>query len=151
MYLCFSVALCLRSELRSFSTTQRYARTSYKRPFSSRHRPNRGVIQARNNKASYRGGTIKKKLHRDPQRRWGKGVCSFKSEEFRIVKILSRDYDIKTLCSIMRVSRSGYYKWTKTSKKPSSKNEMDIVKCVYGFRIIRNAMLPRKRKNHLFI
>lgn len=30
----------------------------------------------------------------------------------------------------MRVSRSGYYKWTKTSKKPSSKNEMDIVKCV---------------------
>ncbi|MBQ4379396.1 MAG: IS3 family transposase [Treponema sp.] len=33
-----------------------------------------------------------------------------------MVELLSRDYDVKDLCSLMGVSRSGYYKWKKRDK-----------------------------------
>ncbi len=33
--------------------------------------------------------------------------------EFEIVETLSKDYSIKSLCDIMNISRSGYYKWLK--------------------------------------
>ena len=39
------------------------------------------------------------------------GIHTFKSEEFEIVDILSRDYSISMLCDLMEVSRAGYYKW----------------------------------------
>lgn len=42
-------------------------------------------------------------------RYWGTGVHSFKAEEFEIVELLSRDYEVQELCSLMGVSRSGYY------------------------------------------
>lgn len=33
--------------------------------------------------------------------------------KFEIVELLSKEYNIKSLCEIMKVSRSGYYKWFK--------------------------------------
>ena len=39
------------------------------------------------------------------------GIHSFKTEEFEIIELLSKDYEIQQLCSLMGVSRSGYYKW----------------------------------------
>ena len=37
-----------------------------------------------------------------------------KQKEFEIVKTLSKEYSIKSLCEVMNISRSGYYKWLKT-------------------------------------
>ena len=34
-------------------------------------------------------------------------------KEFEIAKSLSKEYSIKSLCQIMNISRSGYYKWLK--------------------------------------
>ena len=34
--------------------------------------------------------------------------------EFEIVEILSKEYSIQSLCKIMNISKSGYYKWLKT-------------------------------------
>ena len=51
-----------------------------------------------------------KKLCRADDGYWGTGVHSFKAEEFEIVELLSRDYEVQELCSLMGVSRSGYYK-----------------------------------------
>ena len=33
--------------------------------------------------------------------------------EFEIVEILSKDFSIKSLCKVMKISRGGYYKWLK--------------------------------------
>ena len=33
--------------------------------------------------------------------------------EFEIVEILSKDFSIKSLCEVMKISRGGYYKWLK--------------------------------------
>ena len=40
-------------------------------------------------------------------------VQEIKQKEFEIVKILSEEYSIKSLCKLMNISRSGYYKWLK--------------------------------------
>ncbi len=37
-----------------------------------------------------------------------------KQKEFEIVEILSIKFSIKSLCEVMKISRSGYYKWLKT-------------------------------------
>ena len=37
--------------------------------------------------------------------------------EFEIVEILSKEYSIQSLCKIMNISRSGYYKWLKAKDK----------------------------------
>ena len=34
--------------------------------------------------------------------------------EFEIVEILSKEFSVKSLCEVMNISRSGYYKWLKT-------------------------------------
>lgn len=34
--------------------------------------------------------------------------------EFEIVETLSAEYSVKSLCEVMNISRSGYYKWLKT-------------------------------------
>ena len=57
-----------------------------------------------------------KKLYSTDERGWGTGVCSLKAEEFEIVELLARDYDVQDICSLMGVSRSGYYKWKKRDK-----------------------------------
>ena len=44
----------------------------------------------------------------------------FKSEEFEIIKILSHEYSVKTLCKVMEVSKSGYYKWL--NRKPTERD-----------------------------
>ena len=48
-----------------------------------------------------------KKLCRADDGYWGTEVHSFKAEEFEIVELLSRDYEVQELCSLMGVSRSG--------------------------------------------
>ena len=37
--------------------------------------------------------------------------------KFKIIEILSKEYNVKSLCLIMKVSRSGYYKWLKDKDK----------------------------------
>ena len=44
--------------------------------------------------------------------------------EFEIIEILSKEYSIKSLCEIMNISRSGYYKWLK-NKDILNQYEMD--------------------------
>ena len=49
------------------------------------------------------------------ERRWYS--CSSRQEkvlEFEIVEILSKEFSVKSLCEVMNISRSGYYKWLKT-------------------------------------
>ena len=65
-----------------------------------------------------------KKLCRADDGYWGTGVHSFKAKEFEIAELLSRDYDVQELCSLMGVSRSSYYKWKKRDKGfPKSRRE----------------------------
>ena len=33
--------------------------------------------------------------------------------KFEIIELLSKEYNVKSLCLLMKVSRSGYYKWLK--------------------------------------
>ena len=48
------------------------------------------------------------------ERRWFNcSIQEIKQKEFEIIYNLSSDYSIKSLCQIMNVSRSGYYKWLK--------------------------------------
>lgn len=75
-----------------------------------------------------------KKLYCTNERGWGTGICSFKNEEFEIIEILSRDNDIKALCELMGVSRSGYYKWKnreKTGREYKREELVEIVKEVH--------------------
>lgn len=44
--------------------------------------------------------------------------------EFEIIKTLSKEYSVKSLCDVMNVSRSGYYKWFK-NKDILNQYEMD--------------------------
>lgn len=52
-----------------------------------------------------------KKRYRSDDGYRGTGIHSFKTEEFEIIELLSKDYEIQQLCSLWGVSRSGYYKW----------------------------------------
>ncbi len=36
--------------------------------------------------------------------------------KFEIIELLGKGYNIKSLCSTMKVSRSGYYKWLKNKQ-----------------------------------
>ena len=48
------------------------------------------------------------------ERRWFNcSIQEIKQKEFEIIELLSKDFSIKSLCEIMNVSRSGYYKWIK--------------------------------------
>ena len=61
---------------------------------------------------------------------WRTGIYSFKTEEFEIIELLSRDYDIQTLCQLMGVSRSGYYKWKNRDKSERDINREEIIALV---------------------
>ena len=57
--------------------------------------------------------TIKKRI--PSERKWFScSIQEIKQKEFEIVKLLSKDFSIKSLCEVMNISRSGYYKWLKT-------------------------------------
>ena len=71
-----------------------------------------------------------KKLYCSDQRGWGTGICSFKAEEFEIVDLLSRDYDVQDLCTLMGISRSGYYKWKKRDKSDRDIKREEMVALV---------------------
>ena len=71
-----------------------------------------------------------KKLCRADDGYWGTGVHSFKAEEFEIVELLSRDYEIQELCSLMGVSRSGYYKWKKRDKGARDLKREEVIALV---------------------
>lgn len=48
------------------------------------------------------------------ERRWY--ICKIHKvtqAKYEIIELLSKEYSIKSLCEIMKVSRSGYYKWLK--------------------------------------
>ena len=94
---------------------------------AGRHRPYGGGLQEGNPPAPHRERKAKKKLCRSDERSWGTGVCSFKGEEFEIVDLLSRDYAIRDICSLMGVSRSGYYKW---KRRPPSRRDINREKMI---------------------
>ena len=71
-----------------------------------------------------------KKLCRADDGYWGTGVHSFKAEEFEIVELLSRDYEVQELCSLMGVSRSGYYKWRKRDKSTRDLRREEVIALV---------------------
>lgn len=71
-----------------------------------------------------------KKLCRADDGYWGTGVHSFKAEEFEIVELLSRDYDVQDLCQLMGVSRSGYYKWKKRDKSRRDMKREEVIALV---------------------
>ena len=73
---------------------------------------------------------LKKKLCRADDGYWGTGVHSFKAEEFEIVELLSRDYEVQELCSLMGVSRSGYYKWRKRDKSTRYLRREEVIALV---------------------
>lgn len=72
--------------------------------------------------------------------------------EFEIVETLSKEYSIKSLCDVMNISRSGYYKWLKF-KNVLNQYEMDrltlgkLIKDVhkrkpsYGYHRIRKIII----------
>lgn len=53
-----------------------------------------------------------------------------RTEEFEIVELLARDYDIQDLCQLMGVSRSGYYKWKKRSKSRRDMKREEVISLV---------------------
>ena len=55
---------------------------------------------------------IKKRLH-DERRCFICNVQKIKEFEFEIVEKLSKEFNVKSLCIYMKISRSGYYKWLK--------------------------------------
>lgn len=69
--------------------------------------------------------------------------------EFEIIENLSNEYSIKSLCDVMNVSRSGYYKWLKTRNELNRKNLRELIikihnqKKSYGYRKI-NAVIRRE-------
>ncbi len=38
-----------------------------------------------------------------------------KQIKFEIVETLSKEFNVRALCRVMNISRSGYYKWLKTN------------------------------------
>ena len=51
-------------------------------------------------------------------------------KEFEIVELLSRDYEVQELCSLMGVSRSGYYKWRKRDKSTRDLRREEVIALV---------------------
>lgn len=72
--------------------------------------------------------------------------------EFEIVEILSKEYSTKSLCDVMNISRSGYYKWLKMKNilnqyEINRKNLGELIKDIhkrkpsYGYHRIRKIIL----------
>lgn len=46
------------------------------------------------------------------------------------MELLSRDYDVQTVCKLMNVSRAGYYKWKKRDKSKRDLNREEMIELV---------------------
>lgn len=62
-------------------------------------------------------------------------AVSSRDEDFRIVNILSVDFPVRDICTLMGVSRSGYYKWL--GREPSEREinrlaMMDVIERVHA-------------------
>lgn len=68
-----------------------------------------------------------KKLYSEDTGQWGASIRSFKTEEYEVIDVLSREYDIKELCELMGISRSGYYKWKNRGKSSREKKRDEII------------------------
>lgn len=56
------------------------------------------------------------------KRGWGKeGIRHYTRLEYQIVTELSYKYEVKKLCLVMKVSRSGFYRWQDRVNRPSEK------------------------------
>ncbi|WP_227859119.1 IS3 family transposase, partial [Clostridioides sp. ES-S-0056-01] len=49
------------------------------------------------------------------------------SDKFKTIKLMSRKYSISSMCKLIGVSRSGYYKWLSYSKKTSDRGIKDRI------------------------
>ncbi|HGM3893471.1 IS3 family transposase [Clostridioides difficile] len=49
------------------------------------------------------------------------------SDKFKTIKLMSRKYSISSMCKLIGVSRSGYYKWLSYSKKSSDRGIKDRI------------------------
>ena len=51
-----------------------------------------------------------------------------KNKKFEIIEILSKEFNVKSLCRVMNISRSGYYKWLKSKDilNQYEKNRRDL-------------------------
>ena len=58
---------------------------------------------------------IKKRIPNE--RRWYNcKIHEITQIKYEIIELLSKEFNIKSLCLIMKVSRSGYYKWLKNKE-----------------------------------
>lgn len=73
---------------------------------------------------------VLKKLYGGDSGEWGTSLHSFKAEEFEIIDTLSKDYDIKMLCSLMGVSRAGYYKWRDRGRPALDDKRRQVIEMV---------------------
>lgn len=79
--------------------------------------------------------------------------CS-KSVIFNVVKELSNKYPVNMLCMLAKVSRSGYYKWTKYGQKDKDSEIKDLIlfeynkaRGIYGYRRIRTLLRRKHQMN----
>lgn len=77
-----------------------------------------------------------KKLYSENTGEWGASIYSFKAEEYEIVDSLSASYNIKELCEVMNVSRSGYYKWKNRVKSNQEKKREELISIVKKHTIV---------------
>lgn len=72
-----------------------------------------------------------KHFHDSVNSGWWNGVCSVNSDLFSIIEKLSRRYSVKSLCDLLGVSRSGYYKWKKRGKSVQNQHRYRILNFVH--------------------
>lgn len=76
-----------------------------------------------------------KKINDKENAGWWNGVCSVNSDLFSLVEKLSRNHSVKSLCELLNVSRSGYYKWKKRGisvLNQSRYRKLNLVYIVYS-------------------
>ena len=64
-----------------------------------------------------------KKLYSPDDSRWTDPNSTFRSDEFDIIRQLSRRYPVKDLCELMGVSRAGYYNHLHLREKGELRSE----------------------------
>ncbi|MBO4699919.1 transposase [bacterium] len=87
----------------------------------------------------------------------GKGVYSFKDEEFQIVEKYSPKFGIEETCSMVNVSLSGFYKWRSITRHHYRIRREELIADVkrvheahktHGYRWIANYLRQNEGKNY---